>query len=862
HEYGEWAQSEIDFLSTLVSLGDTVVDVGANVGTHTTAFAHMVGPAGKVVAIEPQPAIFELLQNNVEQNGLRTVEMHACAISDSAGTHELAIPDYGRRHNSGVASLVTTQNSSIVVPTKRLDDMGLERVALLKLDVEGWEHQALLGASALIRRDRPSIYAECNSIELGWRLFQLLEADYEVYLHAPPAFNRENFRRNSNNVFGLAQETNLLFVSKANRTCIDRLLDPPQWVSHITSLDDLCGAFSRALRYGEKKAPSGRVHDLARRLRQVERQLSDVRSAPVGAKPVEPPAAEVSTVLSKPVQIIVPVYNGLDDFKVLVETVFEAYPKPLDGLTFVFINDASPDPRVSDFLATATFSRPDVRVLHNARNLGFIGAVNRGFDLASLDDNHPDVVILNTDTQVHGRVFEILQSVAYRFPGVASVTPLTNNGTIASIWNWPNGGELFSQLEPSTIASIVEEARVPTPFVDVPTGIGFCMYMTRAALDAVGGFDPVFGKGYGEENNWCQTAAKKGFVNLITTEAFVYHHGSQSFGDEVKHAQLRTNMSVLERLHPNYHADIRTYLDTDPLREARAEVQWAIRRAYKQTMGLHTMLYLVHSDPGYFGGGTERHVMALTRQLLLDGQAEVFHVYPDQGAGEWVFKAYFPGEPSDEQLNEFIVARFDEDALPQLLQALAPEVDTLHVHHFLGWPRWFMRSIELFAHSRRLLTLHDYFAACPSIRMIGTNGYCRAPADMAACNKCLVTEHRYKLENIEAYRGTTAHFLEQFDAVLTPSEAARQVLLSAYEVIATPGGGSLVDRVRDLISVAPNFLLDEPRDDSPHLVDGVPRPKRIVFLGAYAPPKGSTVFQSATPALLAKGYRVEVWGAV
>lgn len=66
--YGEWCESEIELLLGFIRSGDTVVDVGANIGTHTVTFAAIVGHAGSVLAFEPQPSSFQLLCGNVAIN--------------------------------------------------------------------------------------------------------------------------------------------------------------------------------------------------------------------------------------------------------------------------------------------------------------------------------------------------------------------------------------------------------------------------------------------------------------------------------------------------------------------------------------------------------------------------------------------------------------------------------------------------------------------------------------------------------------------------------------------------------------------------------------------------------------------------
>ena len=854
-DYGEWAQLELDLLARLVSPGDLVIDIGANVGTHTLAFASFVGTDGCVLSFEPQPLIRTLLSENVRQNGLRQVTVEELAISDVNGPQVLSVPDYQQRHNSGVATLAGGQNMQVQVETRRLDEFGIDRCALIKLDVEGWEQKALKGALNTLERCQPILYVECNSMERGWALISLLNAQYEAWLHAPSAYNPANFRRNSVNRFGIAQETSLVLVPRSRSEGLRQLLSSEPNLSEVPDLDAFGAAFTRATRYGESQIRPEQAQALARRVQELEQELA--------RHSAERASRRVASTLKRPVHVLVPIYNGFEDFRQLAHSLFNAHPVPDAKLKFVFIDDASPDPRIAEFLSSPIFDRPDVIRLSNPENLGFIRTVNRGFELYATGLNGTDLIILNSDTQIHRNVFAILQDVADRLPNVASVTPMTNSGTIASIWNWPEGSDLGDGISPALVARAVEQAEVPTTVVSAPTGIGFCMYMTKHAIEAVGGFDPVFGRGYGEENHWCQTAAKFGFLNLLTTEAFVYHHGSQSFGEDLKREQMQRNMSLLTDIHPGYPNEVSEYVQADPLKSDRFKLLWAIRRLKKEQDRLHTFLFVLHSDPAHFGGGTERHVMALTDALLASGGAEVLHLYLDT-EGRSVLDCYLPPQRASNPRQPFATERFELDDAFALLSAIAPDVDTLHVHHFLGWPRWFAQVPALFARSRKFLSLHDFFAICPSIKLLSNGRFCGVPSDLHSCNGCLVEQHDYRDSSIEGYRGTSGRFMQMFDRVIVPSESAKEILLRGFEHVSVGPGTSWARVLRSRVDAVSNFLLQPPEGPTSPRADIASRSgkPRLVYLGAFVDSKGGGLFSEASSMLLQRGYDVEVWGAL
>src|SRR4051812_30727779 len=126
------------------------------------------------------------------------------------------------------------------------------------------------------------------------------------------------------------------------------------------------------------------------------------------------------------ISVIVPVYNGTETFKKLIESLETSYSQPLPYLKFIILDDGSPDRALHEFYQHPFFHRADVVLKKRSNNLGFIKTVN---EAARLAEPHSDLVLLNSDTQVWTSSFEKLQEITRRHPKVGSVTPLTNQGT-------------------------------------------------------------------------------------------------------------------------------------------------------------------------------------------------------------------------------------------------------------------------------------------------------------------------------------------------------------------------------------------------------------------------------------------------
>lgn len=228
--YGEYGEIEEQFLSSLVKPGDVVVEVGANIGTHTIPLAKRIGENGKLIAIEAQPAIMHYLCANIALNGLFNVTTHGCGCGASYETMSIPKVDYGAStmQNFGGISLGKQDKNGVSIKVIPLDDLvaDLPKVDLLKLDVEGMEGEVIQGAIKTINRCRPWMYIENDRLEKSQALIeQIMELDYRLWWHIPPLFNANNFFGVKENDYGNVASFNMLCLPREDNTQVDNLLE-------------------------------------------------------------------------------------------------------------------------------------------------------------------------------------------------------------------------------------------------------------------------------------------------------------------------------------------------------------------------------------------------------------------------------------------------------------------------------------------------------------------------------------------------------------------------------------------------------------------------------------------------------------
>ncbi|MGA9572662.1 MAG: glycosyltransferase [Lysobacterales bacterium] len=266
--------------------------------------------------------------------------------------------------------------------------------------------------------------------------------------------------------------------------------------------------------------------------------------------------------------IIVPIFNAFEHVEACLDSIARTLPSDTGVL---LIDDASTDRRLQPLLnAWVNEAKPFRQLLLHRENRGFVATANHGMRLAG-----KDLVLLNSDTEVTPGWLQSLADCLDSDDSIATATPWSNNGEIVSI-----PGFCMSNPAPAdadAVARGIKSCGHPA-YPDMPTAVGFCMAVSRRAIERIGVFDEVtFGRGYGEENDFCQRAEQAGLRNVLCDDAYVVHHGGASFGP----LGLKPDDKSMQRLlakHPDYLRNVTEFIKADPLAARRAQILGCLER--------------------------------------------------------------------------------------------------------------------------------------------------------------------------------------------------------------------------------------------------------------------------------------------
>lgn len=412
------------------------------------------------------------------------------------------------------------------------------------------------------------------------------------------------------------------------------------------------------------------------------------------------------------ISIIVPIFNALEDVCVCIDRIIKYTDKSVE---VILIDDASTDPRVYEYLCKANLPK-NFRIYQNKVNLGFTKTVNKGIEIAQEND----VVLLNSDARVTPRWLDGFKRALSTDIKIATVTAMSDRAGAFSAPNIGNENQLPDNVSEENY-SIAFRRRGKGFYPTVPTGNGFCMFIRRACINEIGNLDEeAFPRGYGEENDFCMRARSKGWRNVIDDRTYVFHDRSKSFGTE-KNLLITQGRSIIDSRYPDYKKAIEVYSNSPLINMARYQARKALEdcKAGILPRGLFVISTLTGGTPQ-----TNKDLM-----LALSGRVECWLLHCDSK----VLSLYMIGEAGI----QILIRKHILTELVDPLTHKSAEYDRVvnnwlriydfefvHIRH-LSWHSLTLPKIAKENGCRTLLSFHDYYVLCPTVKLIdGNNFYC------------------------------------------------------------------------------------------------------------------------------------------
>lgn len=487
---------------------------------------------------------------------------------------------------------------------------------------------------------------------------------------------------------------------------------------------------------------------------------------------------EMDSISRRKVDIIIPVYNG---YKYLEKLFLSILQTDLEYRVIV-IDDASPDIKVREFLEQIGNKFKDFLLIKNETNLGFVRSVNKGLAIAE-----HDIALVNTDVEVPRYWLERLMEPIFGDDTIASSTPFTNSGIICSFPNFLKDNKLFENMNVQQIDKAFAEL-IPE-YNELPTGVGFCMGISYRALKDIGFFDEeAFGKGYGEENDWCQRAILRGYKNVFVENLFVYHNHGGSFLAEDKLRYIAENEKKLLLKHPEYNKDVAAFVKKDPIKKFR---DIAMVELIKEIKDIPSIVAFSHS----LGGGAASYLKNLVTEEVFKGN-RVITVRYDYKGYYWVDVEYktYKIELKIRQLDEIF------DFLNQF------GIRTIIINELVTYQNINIlidKVLQLKETNKAQLQmlLHDYYCICPSINLLDyKNIFCDVPSieNCKMCNQYICEKKYTDYKGIEDWRGMWSRLLMKVDEIIAFSNSSKIMLEKAY-----PGVSNIIIRPHQVNNLLP-----------------------------------------------------------
>lgn len=465
--------------------------------------------------------------------------------------------------------------------------------------------------------------------------------------------------------------------------------------------------------------------------------------------------------------IVVPVYNGFVHLERLTRSLFiNTDPR----CRFIFIDDASTESGIRELLITLS-KNPNVKLLTNEKNLGFLGSVNKAMGCVETDY----AILLNTDTEVPPMWIPRMIKPFLSQSKLATTTPFTNSGVTFSFPKFGIDNKIDSNLEDidKAFRNIFCNS---AELLQTYSGTGFCMAINMRCWHEIGQLDEKkYGKGYGEENDWCFRATKAGWKHELVCNLFVKHyHGGSFLSDEKKHL-MSLHLDILKKEYPNIMLkDVPEFFEKDP---------WKIFRL------LAALLLSKNNATLYIDLGLDKETKSGANsysqketKLLLDSGESVLLLNFDLHTNSWQVKTL----NFDVGYSICLRALIDVSLLLNVISIKKIVINNLAFYRNIPEIIPLICKIKAISKCRLEYRWHDYFPVCPSFFLIDKDGLPCNVNQRYSCKDCQTENKNFTVQwnkSILEWRNLFNELFHHTDEIRFFSYYSRKIAINFFPII-------------------------------------------------------------------------------
>jgi GT2 family glycosyltransferase len=541
--------------------------------------------------------------------------------------------------------------------------------------------------------------------------------------------------------------------------------------------------------------------------------------------------------MPKLTDIIIPLYNGYDFFKECFESVLSN--TDAKSYRLILVNDCSTEVALLDYLKDIEAKKlENVLVLHNKENLGFIGSVNNG--MSQSKDN--DVLLLNSDTVVTKNWLDKIIKCAYSRNNIGTVTPFSNNATLVSFPNQWKDNNFPAHQDAESLNSLIEKSSLKL-YPEIPSPVGFCMFIKREILKKAGFFDRIYGKGYGEENDFGMRAYRLGYKHVLDDTTFIHHKGSLSFDTikEEKKKLIEKNSITLHSRYPELNELLLTFDKEKTLLPVYENIKINLETLNLSKKGI---LFVSVADPEEHITGALLHIQHLIKNVSDDYNKYV--IFKQENKLKLIlYSNEFDKIQFDFPFYEkFSIENFHHEEIESIWEFILSKfnIDIVHFQTPQDLP------LSLFPLSKKLgkivyYTAHDFFLYCPTFILTRYNKksekeiFCNFESDPNICNECI--KYKMGINNLSLdFMHKRKAFIKNeiipaIDKLFCPSAFLKENLVKLFPNQIHPEKCFIIEHGLDKANDK------KPAESTAKLADSK---INVAFLGNFSEIKGAKIF--------------------